>query len=268
MLILNLTRGDSGIRVPLHLPATPADVGDVYAKLDQISKKEKLTRIAGVVSDSNFLERYFRDKLLDPLDELNELAERLDGIIFEPFRNFSNGAAVNRMVCSIPFPPAMHTRYFKTTHDVTSNVERVNLSSCMVSAVLLRDLLCGKPNPYARVFDPGRLSWQAASGIVSEGWQAAKGLGKNLFQIPSAQAAELTPGHGGIVFLRGKKAGVFRNEKGEIHAVKLRCPHLGCQLEWNPDECSWDCPCHGSRFDHRGGLISGPAQERLGPGAD
>ena len=62
MLILNLTRGDSGIRVPLHLPATPADVGDVYAKLDQISKKEKLTRIASVVSDSKFLERYFRDK--------------------------------------------------------------------------------------------------------------------------------------------------------------------------------------------------------------
>jgi hypothetical protein len=88
MLILNLTRGDSGIRVPLHLPATPADVGDVYAKLDQISKKEKLTRIASVVSDSKFLERYFRDKLLDPLDELNELAERLDGIqdAVRPFR--------------------------------------------------------------------------------------------------------------------------------------------------------------------------------------
>ena len=80
MLILNLTRGNSGLRVPLHLPATPADIGDAYAKLDQISEKEKLTRIAGVVSDSEFLERFFRDKPLDSLDELNELAERLDGM--------------------------------------------------------------------------------------------------------------------------------------------------------------------------------------------
>ncbi len=56
MLILNLTRGDSELCVPLYLPATPADVGDAYAKLDQISEKEKLTRIAGVVSDSVFLE--------------------------------------------------------------------------------------------------------------------------------------------------------------------------------------------------------------------
>ena len=161
-------------------------------------------------------------------------------------------------------------RYAESRPDwyVATGFQKWGMSSSMVSAVLLRDLLRGKPNPYARVFDPGRLSWKAASGIVSEGWQAAKGLGKNLFQIPSTQAAELTPGHGGIVFLRGKKAGVFRNEKGEIHAVKLRCPHLGCQVEWNPDECSWDCPCHGSRFDHRGGLISGPAQERLGPGAN
>jgi len=45
--------------------------------------------------------------------------------------------------------------------------------------------------------------------------------------------------------------------------VSIRCPHLGCQLEWNPDEKSWDCPCHGSRFDYKGNLIDNPAQEDL-----
>ena len=45
--------------------------------------------------------------------------------------------------------------------------------------------------------------------------------------------------------------------------MEARCPHLGCQLEWNPDEESWDCPCHGSRFDYRGRLLTGPAQEGL-----
>ena len=46
-------------------------------------------------------------------------------------------------------------------------------------------------------------------------------------------------------------------------AVSIKCPHLGCQLEWNPDEKSWDCPCHGSRFDAKGGLLEGPAQTDL-----
>lgn len=97
MLILNLTRGDSELCVPLYLPATPADVGDAYAKLDQISEKEKLTRIAGVVSDSVFLERYFRDKLLTPLDELNKLAEMLDGMDEQQLLTFDGALNVERI---------------------------------------------------------------------------------------------------------------------------------------------------------------------------
>ena len=58
----------------------------------------------------------------------------------------------------------------------------------------------------------------------------------------------------------GQKAGVYKAEDGQIFAVSVKCPHMGCQLVWNPDEKSWDCPCHGSRFDYRGRLIDGPAQ--------
>lgn len=90
-----------------------------------------------------------------------------------------------------------------------------------------------------------------------------KGLVERFFQIPSEAASEIPPGHGGIVFLNGRKLGVYKEDNGTLHAVDIRCPHLGCQLEWNPDEQSWDCPCHGSRFDHYGQLISGPAQENI-----
>ena len=58
----------------------------------------------------------------------------------------------------------------------------------------------------------------------------------------------------------------YKDEKGNVYAVSVKCPHLGCQLEWNPDEISWDCPCHGSRFDFRGVLLSGPAQENISHG--
>ena len=63
----------------------------------------------------------------------------------------------------------------------------------------------------------------------------------------------------------GEKAGVYKNPQGVCYVVNPRCPHLGCQLEWNPDEKSWDCPCHGSRFDYQGNLLDNPALENLEP---
>ncbi|MFR7444623.1 MAG: Rieske 2Fe-2S domain-containing protein [Sellimonas intestinalis] len=56
--------------------------------------------------------------------------------------------------------------------------------------------------------------------------------------------------------------GVYKTEEGEIRQVDIVCPHMGCQLSWNPDEQSWDCPCHGSRFDVEGNLLDDPAQGR------
>ncbi|MEZ3468781.1 MAG: Rieske 2Fe-2S domain-containing protein, partial [Schaedlerella sp.] len=77
---------------------------------------------------------------------------------------------------------------------------------------------------------------------------------------PTEKLPQLTPGHGGVVEYHGEKAGVYKAEDGQVFAVSVKCPHMGCQLTWNPDEKSWDCPCHGSRFDYRGRLIDGPAQ--------
>ena len=65
------------------------------------------------------------------------------------------------------------------------------------------------------------------------------------------------------LFCGNGKIGAYRDESGTLHLVSARCPHLGCELTWNPDEKSWDCPCHGSRFDYHGNLIDNPAQEDL-----
>lgn len=73
--------------------------------------------------------------------------------------------------------------------------------------------------------------------------------------------ADLKPGMGAIVDTQQGKAGVYKTEQGEIYQVDIVCPHMGCQLTWNPDEHTWDCPCHGSRFDYKGNLLDGPAQE-------
>lgn len=146
---------------------------------------------------------------------------------------------------------------------VATGFQKWGMTSSMVSALVLRELLNGRESPYAQVFDPGRFDTEELAGIAGETGQAVKGLAKRLFQIPLETAKRIPAGHGGIVLLEGEKVGVYKDEQENLHAVDIRCPHLGCQLEWNPDERSWDCPCHGSRFDYRGKLISGPAQEDL-----
>ena len=73
--------------------------------------------------------------------------------------------------------------------------------------------------------------------------------------LPPGEARVLRDGLG--------KTGVFRADDGTLHAVSLRCTHLGCLLRFNGAERSWDCPCHGSRFDVDGAVLEGPATSPL-----
>jgi Rieske Fe-S protein len=68
----------------------------------------------------------------------------------------------------------------------------------------------------------------------------------------------------GAVMRRGAlKVAVYRDPTGALHERSAICPHLGCIVRWNPAEKTWDCPCHGSRFDKFGEVINGPANSSL-----
>ena len=146
---------------------------------------------------------------------------------------------------------------------VATGFGKWGMSTAMTAAMLLRDAVCGRKNPYARIFSPDRFPARGLPKIMAEGGQAVKGLARQVLQTPDRTADRLPAGQGGVVLLNGRKAGVFKSEDGKIYAVDIRCPHLGCQLEWNPDEKSWDCPCHGSRFDYQGRWLNGPAQKDI-----
>ena len=66
-----------------------------------------------------------------------------------------------------------------------------------------------------------------------------------------------------IVEIDGKKVGVYKNNQGEIYKINPVCKHLGCELTWNNLDKTWDCPCHGSRYDYKGKLIYGPSVKDL-----
>ena len=74
---------------------------------------------------------------------------------------------------------------------------------------------------------------------------------------------DLKPGHGGVVRADGQRVAAYRDEGGRIHAVSPRCTHMGCTVDWNDAEKTWDCPCHGSRYTYDGEVIRGPATNAL-----
>ena len=147
---------------------------------------------------------------------------------------------------------------------VATGFGKWGMTGSMAAAVLLRDQILGQANAWEKLFSPQRFTPAAsAARLLDNGLHALRDLGRLPLAPARAAAEALPPGHGGVAEVEGEKAGVYKAPDGTLHVVSLRCPHLGCQLEWNPDEQSWDCPCHGSRFDFQGRLLSGPAQEGL-----
>lgn len=144
---------------------------------------------------------------------------------------------------------------------VITGFQKWGMTSSMVAAQILRDELCGRKNPYSSLFSPQRLNFYAGfKNMMHDLGMSVKGLWNGIFDFPRDAASSLPNGHGGIVSIHSKRYACYRDEEGELHKISARCPHLGCELSWNPDEKSWDCPCHGSRFDVDGNLLDNPAK--------
>ena len=132
------------------------------------------------------------------------------------------------------------------------------------AALLLADLVLGRENPAASLFDPSRLRARAAlPRFVTENAHAGVHFLDRITKPARRPIEELAPGEGDIVRHRGEKVAAYRDEDGTLIAVSATCTHLGCQVSFNRAERSWDCPCHGSRFAPDGSVLQGPAVHRL-----
>jgi glycine/D-amino acid oxidase-like deaminating enzyme/nitrite reductase/ring-hydroxylating ferredoxin subunit len=137
-----------------------------------------------------------------------------------------------------------------------------------VAGMLLSDLLAGQDNPWAELYDSRRLApRQEASQVIKENAKVAMHFIGDRMRPRPTRPGDLEPGEGAVLRLGVRRVAAYRDEGGEMHAVSARCTHLGCLVSWNQAERSWDCPCHGSRFDVDGNVLHPPAVRPLKPEA-
>lgn len=129
---------------------------------------------------------------------------------------------------------------------------------------LLKDIVLNKENRYKDLFSPSRFNADPdIKTFVSANLDVAKHLIKGKMQLLYGNPDELQNGQAAIVTINGERAGAYKDENGTLHIVDTTCRHLGCEVEWNEGEKTWDCPCHGSRYSIDGEVINGPATKPL-----
>ncbi len=132
------------------------------------------------------------------------------------------------------------------------------------AARLLTDLLTQQPNPLADVVSPARLKvGAAAKDFIKENVNVAYHFIKDRISVDARQLEDIVPGEGKIIRQGTQQVAVYRDEQGNYHGLDPVCPHMKCIVRWNTAEKSWDCPCHGGRFNCLGKMLSAPPMHDL-----
>lgn len=133
------------------------------------------------------------------------------------------------------------------------------------SALLLTDLVLGRESAYETLFSPSRIKPVAGFGpFVRENADVVYHFVADRLNVGRLGAlAELTPDTGAVVRFDDKQIALYKSATGALHALSPVCTHAGCIVAWNNAEKSWDCPCHGGRYDIEGKVLTGPPRKGL-----
>jgi glycine/D-amino acid oxidase-like deaminating enzyme/nitrite reductase/ring-hydroxylating ferredoxin subunit len=159
-----------------------------------------------------------------------------------------------------PFHPGSRHVYVATGFGGWGMSNGVMAGALLAAHITGRDL-----PPWAGLYDPRRFGpLREAPTLLKVQATVARHFVGDRLRAPSGEAvARIAPGGGAVVRVDGRHCAVHRDESGKLHAVSARCTHLGCLVRFNDAERTWDCPCHGSRFDVTGEVLQGPAVRPL-----
>jgi Rieske Fe-S protein len=134
-----------------------------------------------------------------------------------------------------------------------------------IAGIILNELVQGRKHQWSRLYDPSRVRLRATPEYVKENVNVAEQYKDWFTGSETSDVAAIKPGEGAIIGRGRGKIAVYRDERGDIHRLSAVCTHLYCIVRWNDTERTWDCPCHGSRFDPYGKVVNGPAIVGLSP---
>ncbi len=134
-----------------------------------------------------------------------------------------------------------------------------------IAGMLLTDLMHGRENRWATLYDPSRVTLRASGEFAKENLNVAVQYADLVTPGEIQSPEQVAPGSGAVLRRGVAKIALYRDEQGTVHEFSAVCPHLGCIVSWNGTEKTWDCPCHGSRFEATGRVLNGPAISGLKP---
>lgn len=138
------------------------------------------------------------------------------------------------------------------------------MSKGTMAGMILADLVQGIDNPWADLYDSLRATPFVTQESIKNNLDVGMHwVGDRLKGLTNWSTDDVKPGEGKLITLKGEKIGVYKNPAGKVTAVSATCPHLGCIVNWNSAEKTWDCPCHGGRFTCEGKVIQAPAVKDL-----
>ncbi|MBD3917566.1 FAD-dependent oxidoreductase [Paenibacillus sp. PR3] len=147
---------------------------------------------------------------------------------------------------------------------IATGYRKWGMSTGTAAALLLKDMILGAENRYEELYSPSRFySDPSFRNFLSTNADVAKHLLAGKLEMVRRHPDTVEPGEGSVVQVNGKRAGAYREDDGTLHLVDTTCTHMGCEVEWNEGDRTWDCPCHGSRFSFKGEVLDGPAKKPL-----
>ncbi|QQK77175.1 FAD-dependent oxidoreductase [Salicibibacter cibarius] len=147
---------------------------------------------------------------------------------------------------------------------VATGYRKWGMTNGTAAALLLKDLVLEKENRYTSLFTPSRFyADPSLKHFLRENFDVAKHLVEGKAETSNKEMKGLAKDEGAVVRIDGKRKGAYRDKDGELHVVDTTCTHVGCEVNWNGADRTWDCPCHGSRFSYSGEVIEGPAEKPL-----
>ena len=132
-----------------------------------------------------------------------------------------------------------------------------------IAGILLTDLIVGRECSWAALYDPSRVTLGSAGEFAKENINVAAQYADYVTGGDVSSTDEIAQGTGAIIRRGLTKVAAYRDDTGTLHELSAVCTHLGCIVAWNSSEKTWDCPCHGSRFDSYGRVFQGPANSDL-----